>query len=621
MATWDALALTATTRRDDHPAMAKKPNVADLSTRVLMVTLGSERRWKRVALLAGGGLVLLAGGAYVVISALDTKAKAEREFAFNALSTCLLGTEPLKDKETPATRARAIQLHILGVPKQNRAAGSQLPWPASCATYAHQLAESTRGSGDAKTGLSPSADALAKSLGDNASGLAEFKSDVDRVWKEAEKLGLKAGPAPAGVKPPAKVERPTWTSEQFKELPRALSGAFSMTNVRPDPVVMSRAGFVVDQKDVPEGPVHCSAGPADTGLRCVRLPPASLALSPGLRPFGTFEDGKKPLFVAGDRGSTGIFSPDGEKVASVALMGAWLRDDGGAWLVARKDAKTTALLFAPPKGQAAERPLFGPGELESPAHASIAWDWLAYRTKSGKLVVRKLPTAAGEAGAAIEVGELTEPAPLEIAPGDDDVVSACRAADNATVFVRVRGGKTDAFAVFSGSKWSGPFKTSSKGGVMTCTPAALTITKTTNVITGDKNLATVTQTMCSRTGECTQGASGVQEMTGGVTDLAPSDAQGFSAASVLDKVAVVYHAGLIGGLRVRVAPIGKLRDAEDHAIFDPREEGGTLKLGSFLDVKVIPGGTFAVILVGTTNGVRALRVDGTGTLTPLTTSL
>lgn len=601
--------------------MAKKPNPADLSTRVLMVTLGSERRWKRVALLAGGGAIVLGAGAYVVVSALDTKAKAEREVAWSSLSACLIGTEPLKDKETAATRARAIQLQVLGVPKQTRAAGGGVPWPAACATFAHQLAESTRGSGDAKTGLAPSADALAKVLAENASGLLELRAEVDKVWKEAEKLGLKAGPPPAGVKVPAKIERATWTSEQFKDLPRTLSGAFAMTNVRPDPVVSTRAGFVVDQKDVPEGPVHCSAGPTETGLKCTRLPPAALPLSPGLRPLGTFEDGKRPLFVAGDRGSTGVFTPDGEKLATVSLMGAWLRDDGGAWLVARKDAKTPALMFAAPKGQAAERPLFGPGELESPLHATVAWDWLIARTKAGKLVARKLPAGAGEAGPAIEIGELGEPAPVEVAPGEDDVVTACRASDNATVFVRVRGGKSDSFAVFSGSKWSGPWKTGAKGGTLSCSPASLTITKTTHAVTGDKNLATVAQTVCSRAGECTQGSTGIVEMTGGQTELAPADAQGFSAASIADKVAVVYHAGLIGGVRLRVAPIAKLRDAEDHAIFDPREEGGTLKLGTFLDVKVIPASTFAVVLVGTTHGVRALRLDATGALTPLGASL
>ncbi len=600
--------------------MAKKPNPADLSTRVLLVTLGSERRWKRVVFLAAGGAVALGAGAYVVVSALDTKAKAERDAVWSSLSACLLGAEPLKDRETASSRARAVQLQVLGVPKQRRAAGGALPWPASCAPFAHQLAENTRGTGDAKAGLSPSSDALAKALADDTGGLRDLGPEVDRVWREADKLGLKAGPTPAGVAPAPKVDRPAWSSAQFKELPRTLSGAFTMKNVRPDPVVTDRAGFVVDQKDVPEGPVHCSAGPNDTGLSCVRLPAAALPLSPGLRPLGTFEPGKRPLFVAGDRGSTGVFTPEGEKIASAPLLGAWLRADGGAWVVARKEARA-ALMFAPPKGQAAERPAFGPGELESPLHASIAWDWLIARTKAGKLLARKLPSGPGEAGPVVEIGELGEPSPTEVAPGDDDVISACRSADGASVFVRVRGGKSDAFAVFSGSKWSGPWKTSSKGGALTCSATSLVITKTTHAASGDADLATVAQTICSRAGECAHGASGIVEMTGGQTELAPADAQGFSAASIGDKVAVVYQAGSVGGVRLRVAPIAKLRDAEDHAIFDPREEGATLKLGTFLDVKLIPAATFAIALVGTTYGVRALRVDASGALKPLGASL
>ncbi len=601
--------------------MAKKPNPADLSTRVLMVTLGSERRWTRIALLAGGGVLALGAGGYVVVSALDAQAKGERDVAWSSLSACLLGTEPLKDKDTAATRVRAVQLQVLGIPKQRRAEGGAVPWPASCAPFAHRLAESTRGVGDARAGLSPSTDALAKALGDDTSGLRDLRVEVDKVWKEAEKLGLKAGPAPAGVKAAPKIERPAWTSEQFKDLPRTLSGAFSMTHVRPDPTVTTRAGFVVDQKDVPEGPVRCAVGPGDTGLKCVRLPPAALPMSPGLRPLGTFEDGKEPLFVSGDRGSTGVFKPAGEVIARVPLVGAWLREDGGAWLVARKDAKTAALMFAAPKGQAVERPLFGPGELESPLHATLAWDWLLARTKAGKLIARKLPSGAGEVGAATVVGELTEPTPTEVAPGDDDVISACRASDRTTLFIRVRGGKSDSFAVLSGSTWSGPWKTSSKGGTLSCSPTSLTITRTTHAVTADKDLATVAQTICTRAGECTQGSSGIVEMTGGQTELAPADAQGFAAASIGDKVAVVYHAGLVGGLRVRVAPVSKLRDAEDHAIFDPGEAGGTLKLGTFLDVKLIPATTFAVILVGTTHGVRALKLDSAGALTPLGATL
>ena len=58
-----------------------------------------------------------------------------------------------------------------------------------------------------------------------------------------------------------------------------------------------------------------------------------------------------------------------------------------------------------------------------------------------------------------------------------------------------------------------------------------------------------------------------------------------------------------------------------HVITDGRDATGSAKATILTEVRVLSGSTYGVILVGTTAGVRALLVDGTGAIKPAQSSL
>lgn len=601
--------------------MGKKPNLADLQTKVLVVALGSERRWKRIALFGAGLLVLGGGAVFVAVGALDTKAKETQAGAWSSLSTCLVGA-PLGERETAGQRVRAIQLGILGVPREKRSKGSELPWPARCAPAAHSLAESTKTLGGDKSPLAGAAEVLAKALTDNAVAVNDMRAEVDKLWKEATAAGLKAGAAPAGVTA-APAPATFFTNEQFRELPRFLSGSFSLASVKAEQTVGERITLLVDQKDLPEGPVVCTLGATDTALKCVKVPPAAAKLSPGLRLVGTVEQGARPFLFAGDRGQLGIFPPEGgDKVAAAPALGATARADGSLWVLTRREPKDARLLLQPATGVGTERPLLSGLELESATHAGLFWDHVLYRGKTATagahLFARKLPpTAMGEPSPPIDVGALDEPAPAD-APNEDDQLSACRSTDG--IAVRVRGAKSDAIAFLAGGRWSAPVKMGHKGGTLTCRGLEAVATKVTTAMEGDKNLATIAQARCN-TGGCTPASTSMKEVLGGTEAIAPSDANGVTAADVNGKLLVAWNGGYTGGVRLRVAPIERMRDGEDVVVCDARDEGSSQRLTTALEVRAIPASGFALLLVSTTSGVRALRVDQAGKLTPIGATL
>src|SRR5579871_3357488 len=91
-------------------AMARKPEIAELPTRLLMQTLGSERRYKRIVVFGGIGVVILGGVIYGIARTVDARETAAREAAFGALGSCLIGEAPLKDGEAPSARVAEIKL-------------------------------------------------------------------------------------------------------------------------------------------------------------------------------------------------------------------------------------------------------------------------------------------------------------------------------------------------------------------------------------------------------------------------------------------------------------------------------------------------------------------------------
>ena len=595
--------------------MARKPELAELTTRLAMQALGSEGRYKRIFVYGGIGVVVLGVGIFVGARTIDARDAAAREESFGALSTCLLGADPLKPDEKASARVANVKLSVVGIALDKRGVkAGELGWPTSCSTHAYQIKEHA---GD--TPLAAAAEALGKALRADANATADLQKEIDQVWAEAKNAKLEAKPK-AGVTPAPKAATPSFTAEQFKSLPKVLSGTFSLANVREEPSSGSRIHFLIDQKDMAEGPVLCTVGTTEATIKCMKAPPQVATLSPGLRLVGTTEDMARPFYFAGDRGQLGIFPPDGKHAIAAAIAyGASARADGSIAFAARKEnGRDVRFIHQPAVGPTTEQMLLLPTEFESPGHVALGWDWFVYRSAAkGKapshLMARKIDGAVVRP--AVDVGELAEPAMLDKAANDAAQVSLCKSDE--AIAVRVRGQRSDAIAFYAGGRWAAPVTATTHGGTLTC-HGLEAIATTVDHVPGDKDYPIVTQAKCNTSG-CTTTKVEMRTMLAGMGEIAPADPTSSVAADVGGKLMLVWNGGLAGGLRMRFAPAEKLKDSEDIVITDGRDEKSTVS--SIAQIKVLGNNSQAVLLLSTTSGVKALRVDSTGKVTPLATSL
>ncbi len=85
------------------------------------------------------------------------------------------------------------------------------------------------------------------------------------------------------------------------------------------------------------------------------------------------------------------------------------------------------------------------------------------------------------------------------------------------------------------------------------------------------------------------------------------------------KLMLVWNAGLAGGLRMRFGAADKFKELEDVIITDGRDEKSNVS--SIAQMRVLGTNNYAVLLLSTTSGVKALKVDASGKVTPLAASM
>jgi len=598
--------------------MGKKTELLQLPTRMLAVELGSQKRWRKVVLFGAIGAVVVGGLVFAVVRAADSRSAATLEGAWTDLNACMLGPA-LKDGETPAARASAVQLAVVGMAKDKRSKPGEAPWPSSCATAAFTLAENA-GSAEKSDALKVSADALAKALKEDANATTDLSPLVEKLWADAKNSGLKLGATAKGPVAPA-VANVVFTREAFAAVPKFLSGNFVLADVHEQASgAPPKLRFLVDSKDAAAGPALCTVAPTDTTVRCVKVPAEAAKMSPGLSLAGTTEDRAQPFYFAGDRGQLGIFPPNGDKIIAAAVSpGAVSRADGSFLALAKSErGKDIGLVVAKPTGPVSTRPFLSASDLDAAGLAGLFWDWAVYkgpsRSAPSKLLAKKLGKEGPE-GAAIEIGTVDEASPTN---EKEASVVGCRSDDG--LAVRVSGATTDVISMYAGGRWAAPVKTATRGGALTCRGVEAMSTQITHAVENNKNFPVIRQARCAASG-CTTTVVQVRELLGAVSEIAPADASGIAAADVNGKLLLVWNAGGTGGLRMRFAPAERIKDAEDIVITDGRDATGSAKTTILTEVRVLSGSTYGVILVGTTAGVRALLVDGTGAIKPAQSSL
>ncbi len=592
--------------------MARKPEIAELPTKVLMTELGSGKRYKKIVVFGGIGVGLLGGGVFIAARTIDANNIAARDAAYSSLSVCLFG-DPLKDGESPAARVAASQLAVVGVPGEKRTKPGEVPWPGSCEKPAFQLAE--HAGSDA---LADAAKELGKAVKADTGATADLRAPIEKFMAAATAAKLKAGPA-TDVAPAPKPAAPLFSGEAFASLPKFLSGGFVLSNIQPEPMPGNKVHFLIDQKDTPEGPVLCVAGAADAVIKCQKVPADVATLSPGLRLLGANESSARPFYFAGDRGQLGIFPPEGKKaVAASVAFGAVARGDGSVTFTTRKDgSKELRIVFQPPTGFASDQSLLQPTDYESPLLTALFPDWFVYKSqKPAHLFAKKIEGTTLKPNA--DLGELDEAAPLDY-KGTEQLISGCKTEE--ALSIRVRGQRADTFAFYAAGRWAGPVKATTHGGALTCHGVEAVSTMVEHVADRDKDYPNITQARCNPSG-CTPINVNMKTLLAGVPDVAPADASSSVVADHAGKMLLVWNGGYTGGLRMRLAPADRLGATEDVIITEGRGTKGDAKISTIAQMRLVSAATFQLLFLNTTDaGIKVLRIEQDGKLTPLSGSI
>jgi hypothetical protein len=585
--------------------MARKPDIAELSTRLLMTALGSERRYKRVFVIGGIGAVGLGVGIFFVLRAAGERRQAAEEQAFGALRGCLIGEAALEKNEKPSARMASIRLGVAGSSFDKRGG-----WPSSCGKLAFNLSSLS-----GKTPLGEAAEALGKSLDADPNATLDHSSKVDALFAEAaaQKLeGKASGDGPKAPKPAAA----KFTADELAELPTLPAGSFRLPMLREEPQPGGKIYFLVDENGTKSGPQLCAVTPADAAVSCLKLPAPAAALSPNLQLFGTTDDGARPFYFAGERGKAGVFPPDakaplalGTGGAQPSLMGASAHKDGSLAVLFRRKTKELELDLAPASGAPSEVTEIAASEIDPSDRAGLFWDWLLYRSApkdggAGHLVARHLEgTTLKEA---IDVGELEEPVPSE--KDVPEAFDACKSDE--ALAVRVRGDKSDSLTFFSSGRWSAPIAAATHGGGLSCHGLEAVSLTVEHADGGEKDYATILHSKCNPAG-CTNTTISLRKLFGAAPALAPADANDLVAVDVAGKLAIIWNSPA-GGLRMRIGAPEAIGEASDVIIAAPSGEKGAVN-----QLRAVTSSAWAIAFLETTAGVRALRIEPSGKLSPL----
>lgn len=585
-----------------------------MPTRWLMQELGSAKRHKRVFVFGAFGIVLLAGATYGIIHVADARRTAAREAALGEIQSCLLGADALKEGETPEARVASVKLAVVGLPPEKHG-----NWPAVCAKSAFALSAV-----ESKSPLGTAAEALGKALETDTNAVQDLGPKVTALWVEAEKAKVKAV-APADATKAPKGATVQLGAEQWAALPKFASGAFRLANLREEPAPGKKLFFIVDEKDSPDGALICSVEASDSGVKCQKIPAAAAAFSPGLRLIGTTEDGARPFYFAGDRGQLGVFPPDAKgTVATTVVFGATSRKDGSFAFLSHPDkSKDLRLTVFPATGAPSEEIVLRGDELDTPTKAGLFEDWFVFRSpaKAGppavasQLLARKLEgTSLKEP---IVIGDL-EPPPAGELDHTLSQLAACKSDD--ALAVRVRSDKGDQISFFASGRWTAPFTASTQGGTLTCHGLEAFSTVVEHSSETDKDFPTITQAKCNMAG-CTTTTVSLRRMLAGAAEIAPLDASNVAAVDDGGKLLVVWNSGMVGGLRMRIAPADQIAEAPDVILANPREMKDGAMNSPVTQLRALSANGFAIVFLNTTGGVRALRVDSNGKVSPLPASL
>jgi hypothetical protein len=594
----------------------------DGSRTVLLMARESAGMKKKFVLVSAIVVVGAVAGVLLLTRHMSSRAEERLATSWGSLARCLLG-EPVKQGERPSVRFRALQLTSMTQAETTRAPAGGEPWPNRCARHAHDLrealVEASKAQKDTKD-LAYWSEKLATALRDDGSFRADLSEVVDATWEQGARSGI------APVFPPDLPAAPAAASAMSCDSLVA-AGPLSASpidlraleaEVHPSTAIK----FLVEQKDVAHSPFVCTFTGAPAGARCAEVSSDVAATQHGFRLLGSSDEEADPLVFAGNRGSEGVFrAGTGEKVDAVTTHGGWAAKDGMSALLAWDDAARQLKLVRKPAGKAKAQVPVAPEakvKIGSAAYdAQMLWNQVLFRgvNRFGELWLVAAEMGAGDAtlGAFADVGQLAEGGAAERTPAPVPQLSGCRAAK--ALVVRARGERNELLSFLVAGKWTKPVQAPGVGGALGCRKAEASITRVDPSRTESLLETSITHHRCTPA-SCQTTTIKMDDFLKGEAILAPKG--GVVAADLDGKLLVVWGAAERGGVRMRLAPPDKVARAEDVVLFDDLlKDGQVQKTSQLFDMRLLGRERFALLLLSTSTGTHALRVEPDGKVAPV----
>jgi hypothetical protein len=124
----------------------------------------------------------------------------------------------------------------------------------------------------------------------------------------------------------------------------------------------------------------------------------------------------------------------------------------------------------------------------------------------------------------------------------------------------------------------------------------------------------VTQAHCAP-GECVTKTTELAKVFPDVKETMPTR---IAAGDLDGKMLLVWQAGAVGGLRMRLASQDRIEEPGDVVLYDDLVQEGVVQgTSTLLGWELFARGSYALLLLSTTAGVHAVRLDATGKAAPL----
>lgn len=567
----------------------------------------------RVKLVLLAGAVVIGGGGFFGLRAMGQAQREALQAPMDAVSTCFVG-EPQTDGAAFSRAIRNAQLVEMAQRDRDRGAN---PWPDRCLEPLGTLGQALQGAGDDKLApVTEKLDALVEELRKPNNINRDFGNPATAFLTAAIEAGLAPKSKAEGVEGPPAFAEPL-DAAALEKNPPMLGQAFSLSNVYASPFLGEELHLLLDEKGHPKSPSICSYRPEKTTLECSQIPAPAADLSPGLRLWGTTEKGITPFVYAGERGDGGIFRSDtGKRVARFLAYGASANVDGSVQSTGwnEKEKEVSRIRQRPGEKKPTIDKLLDYDEVGNPYYNSgLFWNWLVYKGyRKGadgiRLMARYLDPKKAP-GEMVDVGPIPE---RSIVYGENDPphIEACRTTE--AMVIRVRGEGNTFLSFHHDGTWHKPVTSPGLKGRLTCDGTQAFITS---------EEGTVFQSQCSVSG-CKYGSVSRKKAFSELERIEPSSLEEVKVAELGGKVLLLWKAADRGGLRMRLAPIERLADAEDRVLYDDLiDDGAVGTLSTLIDMKLIPGHGYVLLLLATAKGNFPFVVDGEGAMRPVTVTM